>query len=47
VIGKGSFGCVSRGKCKISGRPVALKVMKGMKEKTGREYDIIKILREI
>jgi serine/threonine protein kinase len=27
-IGKGSYGCVSKAKCKESGRLVALKVMK-------------------
>ena len=28
VIGKGSYGCVSKAKCKETGRLVALKVMK-------------------
>jgi len=28
VIGKGSYGCVSKAKCKETGRMVALKVMK-------------------
>ena len=27
ILGKGSYGCVSKGKCKVSGRIVALKVM--------------------
>lgn len=27
-IGKGSYGCVSKAKCKETGRMVALKVMK-------------------
>lgn len=27
VLGKGSYGCVSKGKCKTTGRVVALKVM--------------------
>ena len=27
VIGKGSYGCVSRGKCKKTGRQVAIKIM--------------------
>jgi serine/threonine protein kinase len=27
IIGKGSYGCVSKAKCKKTGREVALKVM--------------------
>jgi len=44
VIGKGSFGCVSKGTCKVTGRMVALKVVKN---RTGKEYDVIKLIREI
>jgi len=44
LIGKGSYGCVSKGKCKATGRFVALKVMKNQ---TKTEYEIIKLLREI
>lgn len=44
VIGKGSYGCVSRAKCKRTGREVALKVMQ---QQSQTEYEIIKLLREI
>lgn len=44
VIGKGSYGCVSKAKCKETGRMVALKVMKNQ---TLTEYELIKLLREI
>ena len=44
VIGKGSYGYVSRGKCRATGREVALKIMINQ---TTTEYDTIKILREI
>lgn len=44
VLGKGSYGCVSKGKCKATGRIVALKVMENQ---TNTEYDTIKLLREI
>ena len=44
VIGKGSYGCVSRGICKRTGRKVALKIMINQTES---EADMIKILREI
>ena len=44
VIGKGSYGCVSKAKCLQTGRIVALKVMKNQ---TQLEYEIIKLLREI
>ena len=44
VIGRGSFGVVSKGKCKLTGRNVALKVMT---KKTTTIYDLTKIIREI
>ena len=44
VLGKGSYGCVSKGRCKQTGRIVALKVMENQ---TNTEYDTIKLLREI
>ena len=44
VLGKGSYGCVSKGKCRDTGRIVALKVMENQ---TNTEYDTIKLLREI
>jgi len=44
VIGKGSYGCVTKAKCKETGKLVALKVMKNQ---TKTEYEIIKLLREI
>ena len=44
LLGKGSYGYVSKGKCKTSGRQVALKVMEAQ---TNTEYDKIKLLREI
>ena len=44
VIGKGSYGCVSIGKCKVTGQIVALKVMV---DQTSTEYEITKVLREI
>ena len=44
VIGKGSYGCVSKAKCRNTGRIVALKVMKNQ---TLTEYELIKLLREI
>ena len=44
VIGKGSYGCVSRGVCRATGREVALKIMINQ---TTTEYDAIKVLREI
>ena len=43
-IGKGSYGCVSKAKCKSTGRLVALKIMKNSKLS---EYEVIKLLREI
>ena len=44
LIGKGSYGCVSKAVCLESGRKVALKIMKNT---TVTEYEIIKLLREI
>lgn len=44
IIGKGSYGYVSRGICKTTGREVALKIMINQ---TKTEYDVIKVLREI
>ena len=44
VLGKGSYGCVSKAKCLKTGRIVALKIMENQ---TNTEYDTIKLLREI
>ena len=44
VIGKGSYGCVSKAKCRITGQLVAIKIMENH---TDTEYDTIKILREV
>ena len=44
VLGRGSYGCVTKGKCRTSGRLVALKVMENQ---TDTEYDTIKLVREI
>ena len=44
IIGKGSYGCVTKAKCKRTGREVALKVMQ---QQSQTEYEIIKLLREI
>ena len=44
VIGQGSYGWVSKGICKKTGRTVALKIMVNQITK---EYDLIKVLREI
>ena len=44
VMGKGSYGCVSKATCKATGRRVALKIMI---KQTQTEYDAIKVLREI
>lgn len=44
LIGKGSYGCVSKAICKKTGREVALKIMK---KEAVKEYEIIKLLREI
>jgi len=44
LLGKGSYGTVTKGRCKATGRIVALKVMENQ---TNTEYDTIKTLREI
>ena len=44
VIGKGSYGCVSKATCIDTGKNVALKVMINKNE---TEYEFIKLLREI
>lgn len=44
VIGKGSYGCVSKAKSLETGETVALKVMQN---KSSTEYEFIKLLREI
>jgi len=44
IIGKGSYGCVSKAKCRTTGQLVAVKVMENQAE---TEYDTIKILREV
>ena len=43
-LGKGSYGCVSKARCKETGRLVALKTMKNSQL---TEYELIKLLREI
>jgi len=44
VVGKGSYGCVFKAKCKQTSREVALKLMINQAD---TEYDAIKVLREI
>ena len=44
IIGKGSYGCVSKGVCRANGKEVALKVMQ---QSSKTEYELIKLLREI
>jgi serine/threonine protein kinase len=43
-LGKGSYGCVSKARCRETGRLVALKTMKNAQL---TEYELIKLLREI
>ena len=44
MIGNGAYGRVSKGICKTTGRTVALKIMVNQ---VSKEYDMIKILREL
>ena len=44
VIGRGSYGCVSKAKCKNTGKFVAIKVFE---KHTNSEYDTVKLVREI
>lgn len=44
ILGKGSYGCVSKGKCKKTGQIIALKILVNQTE---TEYDTIKVLREV
>lgn len=44
MIGKGSYGCVSKGKCLKTGELVAIKIVENH---DNTEYDIIKVIREI
>ena len=44
VIGKGEYGCVSKGKCLKTGELVAVKIVENH---DNTEYDIIKVIREI
>ena len=43
-IGKGAYGSVYRGVCKISNRQVALKILNN---RLNSEYDYVKVIREI
>lgn len=44
IIGKGSYGCVSKGRCKKTGKIIALKIIQ---TESQTEYELIKLLREI
>ena len=44
MIGNGSYGFVSKAKCKKTNEIVAIKIMKN---ETKLEYEIIKLLREL
>ena len=44
TLGKGSYGTVSKAKCKATGRIVALKILENICKS---EYDTIKLVREI
>ena len=44
ILGKGSYGLVSKATCKRTGKIVAIKLMDNQ---TNTEYDSIKLLREI
>ena len=43
-FGQGSYGSVSKGQCRVTGRLVALKIME---DQAHNQYDCIKLLREI
>ncbi len=44
IIGKGSYGFVAKGKCRITNRVVALKIMI---DQAKQEYDCMRVIREI
>lgn len=44
MIGRGSYGCVTKAKCKTTGRIVAIKIFHNHSD---REYDTVKLVREI
>ena len=44
IIGKGSYGCVSKAKCKSTGKLVAIKIFNNHSDS---EYDTVKLVREI
>lgn len=44
LIGKGSYGCVTKGICKKTAKIVALKVIQ---TEVQTEYELIKLIREI
>ena len=44
VIGRGSYGCVTKAKCKTTGRIVAIKIFQNHQD---TEYDTVKLVREI
>lgn len=44
VIGRGSYGCVSKAKCKRTGKLVAIKIFE---KHENSEYDTVKLVREI
>ena len=43
-IGKGAYGCVYRGLCRVTNRQVALKILKNEMKS---DYDYVKVIREI
>lgn len=44
VIGRGSYGCVSKAKCNKTGKLVAIKIFE---KHQNSEYDTLKLVREI